>query len=677
MSTIKTPGVYVEEIALLPPSVAEVATAIPAFIGYTEFARDTNGKVITDPVKISSVLEFSLLFGGGYDVNDYTVKVDTASGNSIKSAIPDKRYFLFDIIRQYFDNGGGECYIVSVGSYADAIDFTKISGGIESIKKFDEPTLIVFPEGVLLKDGAGLPDLSKFSDLQKQALAQCNNLKDRFTIMDLMQGDLKEDVANKPMSNFRDNVGINFLSYGTVYYPWLVTNYGVSISFRQFKFVDNADAPIANIAPFSKNNSETATVAALTTTIAETDNAATKDIGSGMSTVFNKNKLLAEGIDFITSTLASLENEINNTLAFKTKFTDYLVLLSTIAQIFPKAETAVAATSPLKPEIDKLKTDAKLIDALKSLALKEKNPKVLANTLAVRDAAAVKAIYDTLNGGWFGVGGAFDTLAPADPGNYAASKDGTVLIIKDLKDDTISHPIITPLLAAYTTLLTAAQFHEGLASNSLFTTHPFFKGVFDKITESMRTIPPSGALAGIYAMVDRTRGVWKAPANVSLTSVIGPAVKIDNREQEDMNVHSTGKSINAIRSFTGKGTLVWGARTLAGNDNEWRYIPVRRFFIMVEESVKKATEPFVFEPNDANTWTKVKAMIENFLTLQWRAGALQGAKPNDAFFVHVGLGETMTEDDVLNGRMIVEIGMAAVRPAEFIILRFSHKMMES
>jgi phage tail sheath protein FI len=98
---------------------------------------------------------------------------------------------------------------------------------------------------------------------------------------------------------------------------------------------------------------------------------------------------------------------------------------------------------------------------------------------------------------------------------------------------------------------------------------------------------------------------------------------------------------------------------------------------MVEESVKKATEPFVFEPNDANTWVKVKAMIENFLTLQWRSGALMGAKPADAFFVKVGLGETMTQDDVLNGKMIVEIGMAAVRPAEFIILRFSHKMIES
>ena len=98
---------------------------------------------------------------------------------------------------------------------------------------------------------------------------------------------------------------------------------------------------------------------------------------------------------------------------------------------------------------------------------------------------------------------------------------------------------------------------------------------------------------------------------------------------------------------------------------------------MVEESVKKASEPFVFEPNDANTWVKVRAMIENFLILQWRAGALAGAKPEHAFNVQVGLGQTMTPQDILEGRMIVEIGMAVVRPAEFIILRFSHKMQES
>jgi len=191
------------------------------------------------------------------------------------------------------------------------------------------------------------------------------------------------------------------------------------------------------------------------------------------------------------------------------------------------------------------------------------------------------------------------------------------------------------------------------------------------------TLPPSSAMAGIYAAVDNTRGVWKAPANVSLNNVRKLTVKIDNDFQDDLNVHPTGKSINALRFFSGKGNLVWGARTLAGNDNEWRYISVRRFYNMVEESVKKSTERFVFEPNDANTWTKVRSMIENFLVLQWRAGALAGAKPEDAFFVKVGLGETMTPLDILEGRMNVEIGMAVVRPAEFIILQFSHKMVES
>ena len=205
---------------------------------------------------------------------------------------------------------------------------------------------------------------------------------------------------------------------------------------------------------------------------------------------------------------------------------------------------------------------------------------------------------------------------------------------------------------------------------------------YNKVKAALNTVkielPPSGAVAGLYASVDASRGVWKAPANVQLTSIIGPSVVVTDIDQRDLNVDPVaGKSINAIRFFTGKGTLVWGARTLAGNDSEWKYVPVRRLFITVEESVKKASARFVFEPNDANTWTKVRAMIENYLTLLWRDGALAGAKPEHAFFVKVGLGQTMSAQDILDGKMIVEIGMAAVRPAEFIILRFSHKMQES
>jgi len=191
-------------------------------------------------------------------------------------------------------------------------------------------------------------------------------------------------------------------------------------------------------------------------------------------------------------------------------------------------------------------------------------------------------------------------------------------------------------------------------------------------------LPPAAAMAGIYAAVDNSRGVWKAPANVSVAAVTAPTIQFTNVEQDQLNVDPTaGKSVNAVRPFIGKGTLVWGARTLAGNDNEWRYVNVRRLFIFVEESVKKATSQFVFEPNDANTWVKVQGMIENFLTTLWRQGALQGVKPEHAFYVAVGLGKTMTALDILEGRMLVEIGMAAVRPAEFIILRFSHKMAES
>lgn len=188
-------------------------------------------------------------------------------------------------------------------------------------------------------------------------------------------------------------------------------------------------------------------------------------------------------------------------------------------------------------------------------------------------------------------------------------------------------------------------------------------------------MPPAAAIAGICAAVDNTRGVWKAPANVSVATAIQPALQITNDDQSNLNVDTVaGKSINAIRAFTGVGTLVWGARTLAGNDNEWRYVNVRRFCIFAEESIRRATRQFVFEPNDANTWVKVQGMIENFLATQWRQGALMGSKPSDAFNVSVGLGTTMTALDVLEGRMIVVVAICPVRPAEFIILRFVQTM---
>lgn len=214
-------------------------------------------------------------------------------------------------------------------------------------------------------------------------------------------------------------------------------------------------------------------------------------------------------------------------------------------------------------------------------------------------------------------------------------------------------------------------------NKALLQLSPSFSQIIAEIKTQLNLLPPSSAMAGVYTMVDNQRGVWKAPANVSLSSVTKPAVDITHAEQEDLNVTPQGKSVNAIRSFVGEGTLVWGARTLDGNSLDWRYIQVRRTIIMLEESIKLASKAYVFEGNTANTWTTMRGMISNFLMGIWKRGGLAGTSPESAFDVSIGLGETMTPEDILEGILRITIRVALVRPAEFIEITFQQKMQES
>ena len=472
MATYKTPDVYIEEISLFPPSVAEVETAIPAFIGYTDIAKKTtDDDLLFVPTRITSMVDYIQYFGEA-NAESYDLDIIEDTDNNTYTVTATRKtsgtfYSMYYALKMFFANGGGPCYIISVGTdYDDVIekgdDTTPkgLLGGLSVLEKEDEPTIIVFP------DAAELSSTSDYYEVMNAALMQCEKLQDRVLVA---------DIYNESTTDFRSNISSDpdYVKYGAAYHPFLET----TINYYY-----------------------------------------TEDL----------------------VTVASHVDQDGNT----------------------------PATDLTSKTMDS--------DDIK------KNKNVLYNQ------------------------------------------------------------IITELL------------------------------------KSTVTLPPSSAMAGVYARVDNDRGVWKAPANVSLYNVIKPTIKITSEDQESLNVDVTaGKSINAIRVFTGKGTLVWGARTLAGNSNEWRYVPVRRFYNMVEESVKKSTYWAVFEPNDANTWIKVKSMIENYLTQKWREGALAGAKADDAFFVKVGLGITMTSLDILEGRMNVEIGMAVVRPAEFIILKFSHKMQES
>ncbi|MFM0742107.1 phage tail sheath C-terminal domain-containing protein, partial [Paraburkholderia xenovorans] len=180
-------------------------------------------------------------------------------------------------------------------------------------------------------------------------------------------------------------------------------------------------------------------------------------------------------------------------------------------------------------------------------------------------------------------------------------------------------------------------------------------------------------VAGIYCMVDRTRGVWKAPANVAIPSNYVPVTYVTDDLQ---GTYNTGKAINMIRAVDSRGPVVWGARTLS-DTTDWRYVPVRRLFDSAERDISTSMQTMMFEPNNQPTWEKVRTAITNYLHNLWRNGALAGATETDAYFVAIGENVTMTAQDIADGKMIAQVGMAAVRPAEFIVLQFTQNMTQA
>ena len=199
--------------------------------------------------------------------------------------------------------------------------------------------------------------------------------------------------------------------------------------------------------------------------------------------------------------------------------------------------------------------------------------------------------------------------------------------------------------------------------------HPWLE-VFDPLARKSSYMPPSGAMVGIYARTDTERGVQKAPANEVVRGCTGLSCPYNEGEQDILNP----QGVNLIRSFTGRGIRVWGARTASSNPL-WKYINVRRLFIFVEESLKANTNWVVFEPNSEALWGRVQRTIELFLSSMWRSGALAGTSPGEAFFVNIGRS-TMTQDDIDNGRLICNIGIAPVKPAEFVIFRITQHTVE-
>ncbi len=584
MAQYKTPDVYVKERSLLAPSVAEVATAIPAFIGFTQLTADSKGESsVGKPYRLTSLAAYEALFGGAQKEEfkvEYNASTDECYISSEEQGKADGSYitfYLYQAISHYFANGGGACYAISIGGhdtvkanmtaklYMDAIDL---------LEEVDEVTLLSAPESVLM-------DSVAHYSVQNHALQHCEKMKERFALVDVQQaagfnrGELSVDVATA-----RDQVSSG-LQYGAAYYPYVRTT---------------------------------------------------------MARSFNEAEVM---VDY-SLTLQKLHSSYASSFVDKNgdDVNEYGQVLDDAGAI--TGEYAVV-----------------YIDVGGSVKVDK-----MGYAVAMTADGSVQRVVGSEPYGIF----------TDDDGSDYLNHKGFVMSAIDSNDigtGNIKKTIATETKPYVASLAYLSEPKWRLASTAL---HAKIKVMLGK---NYLVLPTSAAIAGVIAKVDASRGVWKAPANVALAKVKEPCVAIDNGEQADMNVDViAGKSINAIRSFIGKGSLVWGARTLKGNDNEWRYISVRRLFNMIEESVQKASHFAVFEPNTPFTWLKLKTMIENYLENLWRQGALFGETPDAAFFVNVGLGQTMTEDDINNGLMHIEIGLAAVRPAEFIVLTFSHKSLE-
>lgn len=545
MEPMKTPGVYIVEKNAFPNTVVQVATAVPAFIGYTEQALDGKKSLLNRPMRLSSLSEFHQYFGGPPKPIFDLVKRegDTPGSNfdltrksmhkkdplapvvvSISVLDPDMQgkkivqywdlvqkneaYALYAAIRLFFQNGGGTCYIVSVGSYHYEISADALEGGLKPLLKESEPTMLVIPETTRLTRAAS-------QSVQQAMLQHCGDtMRNRFAILDIFSG-YRDVDSGDPIAAFRNDIGNRHLDFGACYYPWVNTSIFGS---RDFGF-DNIDP----------------------------------DKRSLLITLL-KAELTAKG-------------EKPETLALI--FTEFDLVGK---NVLAKARAADAGLP--EPDRKGLPSDDEVEKTLRMLS-------------------------------------------------------------------------------------------------------PAYKKMMHAITERMNMLPPAAGMAGIYTMVDNSRGVWKAPAKVSMNGVTSPMVNISQELQETLNVDTQGKSINAIRAFTGEGTLVWGARTLDGNSLDWRYISVRRTAIMIEESIKLAVKAYVFETNTVNTWVTMRSMIENFLTDIWKQGGLAGAMPSDAFSVRVGLGETMTSVDIQEGILRITVLVAISRPAEFLEISFAQQMQKS
>ena len=615
MAAMKTPGVYIVEKNAFPNSVVEVATAVPVFIGYTEMASNGGKELLGKPFRISSMAEFERYFGGAPQPH-FTLKIVAAAAGA---ATPPP------------------------AAAAAAPPAPTAPGVVIAPAPATDAGAPAAPSHSAALASASIAAVPGYPDMVK-ARAQDTVFKrgDKQNVLERAAGKAGgRFLLHQAMRHFFQNGGG----------PCYIVSVGDYNS--EIEAGDEKTGLISGIAPLLKEQEPTMVVVPDAVLLAKADcvlvqTEVLKHCGYEMRNRFAILDVWGGDLDR-RSPVGSAIDEFRNDIGIN--FLDFA------AAYYPWLHTSLWQANDL---------DYRIIDNADELAALIKDDLKLPDKAEAGDKKTEQRL-----------------AALADIGNGGAADDDAKWVVKltaaiDASTKTDDEKAKAKAKLADPELRGAEiEPHRLLLNKTLMVMSDLFSSVMDEARAQLNLMPPAAAMAGLYTMVDNTRGVWKAPANVSVANVVKPAVEISHADQEDLNVTTQGKSINAIRSFIGEGALVWGARTLDGNSLDWRYINVRRTMIMLEESCRLAAKAMVFEPNVANTWVTIKSMISNFLTGIWKRGGLAGAVPDDAFSVHVGLGETMTPEDILEGILRVTVLVAISRPAEFIEITFQQQMQKS
>lgn len=683
-------GVYIEEKNAFTNSVVAVPTAVPCFIGFTEKATRNHEPLTNQLVRIASFDEFNRYFGGAPKIKYDVAFKDNILGNITPYAAT--QFYLYYSLKLYFNNGGGDCYIFSVGSYGPKkLEADMVIKAEKHLKKEPEPTIIVIP------DGHTMESASDYYGLWKSITEHCKSMINRFAILDIHGGGKPENLAEpsdiaKLHKEFKNGVQ-GELAYAAAY--WALGSASVvqpsELDFLNIKNLSDVVAgelklQIAEMYPQVKEKNEKGEdeyrddpraikiKELITEIVGISDRAAKADAAKTVANVARAaaDKSKTEVDEAAKADAAKIKADAAETDAGAAK------IEADAAKT--KADAAKAKTDAAKAKADAAKTKA---DADLARDDTDEDAKT-AVTKAKTESDKANAEADTANAE---ADRATETAAEAKIRADKATKEATAATaeaeITDLAKASAAKTVADTAKANSDNDLSEANKAKADKSeinrkhNALWQTSPLYKSIMMRLRDVANILPPSGAMAGVYKTVDSSIGTHKAPANVGFSSVVKPMVNINDHEQESLNIPIDGKAINAIRSFPGKGILVWGARTMDGNSQDWRYISVRRTVSMIELSIKYAAEAFVFEPNISSTWSNMKAMITNFLTNMWYAGALAGASPDASFSVEVGLGNTMTAVDILDGYMRISVKIAVTRPAEFIVITFEQQMQTS